>query len=179
MVSESLKGKVVCVVGLGYVGLPLAEAFSEHLPTIGLDIDQGKIDTLKISWSKIQATSDPHAIKNADMVLICVPTPVTKAKDPDLRPIQSAATMIGQNLKSGAIVVLESTVYPGVTEEIMVPILERESKLKCGSDFFVGYSPERINPNDDEHTLDKITKIVAGMDEKTGDQLSDLYSLVT
>ncbi|PWR71778.1 nucleotide sugar dehydrogenase [Methanospirillum stamsii] len=179
MVSESVNGKVVCVVGLGYVGLPLAEAFAEHIHTIGFDIDQRKIENLKNSGSKITATSDPQQIKNADVVLICVPTPVTKAKDPDLKPVVSAATVIGQNLKPGAIVVLESTVYPGVTEEIMVPVLEQESGMQCGKEFFVGYSPERINPNDDEHTIDKITKIVSGMDTRTTDTLCELYSLVT
>ncbi|MCK9631818.1 MAG: nucleotide sugar dehydrogenase [Methanoregula sp.] len=179
MVPEPVNGKTVCVVGLGYVGTPLAEAFAEHVPTIGFDIDQRKIDSLVTSGSKIRATTDPAAIKDADFVLICVPTPVTKAKDPDLGPVRSATTTVGRNLKRNAIVVLESTVYPGVTEEIVVPILEKESGLTCGKDFFVGYSPERINPNDDAHTLDKITKIVAGMDEKTTDRLVELYGNVT
>jgi UDPglucose 6-dehydrogenase/UDP-N-acetyl-D-galactosamine dehydrogenase len=179
MVPESIKGKTVCVVGLGYVGTPLAEAFAEHIPTIGFDIDQQKIDALKKSGSKIRVTTDPSVIKDADFVMICVPTPVTKAKDPDLTPVRSATKTIGKNLKPGAIVVLESTVYPGVTEEIVVPILEQESGLVCGKDFFVGYSPERINPNDDAHTLDKITKIVSGMDDKTTDALVNLYNLVT
>jgi UDPglucose 6-dehydrogenase/UDP-N-acetyl-D-galactosamine dehydrogenase len=111
--------------------------------------------------------------------MLCVPTPVTKAKDPDLGAVRSATTTVGRNLKRNAIVVLESTVYPGVTEEIVIPILERESGLKCGKDFFVGYSPERINPNDDAHTLNKVTKIVAGMDEKTTDKLVELYNHVT
>lgn len=179
MVPESLKNKIVCIVGLGYVGQPLAEAFTEHVQTIGFDIDQRKIDSLNQEGSKIKATSDPKSIQNADFIFICVPTPVTKAKDPDLKPVISAATLIGQNLKPGVIVVLESTVYPGVTEEIMIPVLEKESGKKCGIDFFVGYSPERINPNDDEHTIDKITKIVSGMDAKTTDALCELYSLVT
>jgi UDPglucose 6-dehydrogenase/UDP-N-acetyl-D-galactosamine dehydrogenase len=179
MVQKSVTGKTVCVVGLGYVGTPLAEAFAGHLPVIGFDIDHQKVDLLVASGSKIQATMDPAAIKNADFVMICVPTPVTRAKDPDLGPVRLATATVGRNLRPGAIVVLESTVYPGVTEEIVIPILERESGLTCGRDFFVGYSPERINPNDDEHTLDKITKIVAGMDEKTTDRLVDLYSLVT
>nr|WP_319540114.1 nucleotide sugar dehydrogenase [uncultured Methanospirillum sp.] len=179
MVSESIKDKLVCVAGLGYVGFPLAEAFAKHIRTIGFDIDQQKIESIKISQPGFDVTSDPQSIKNADFVLICVPTPVTKAKDPDLGAVRSAATTIGQNLKSGTIVVLESTVYPGVTEDIMIPILEKESGMKCGTDFFVGYSPERINPNDDEHTLEKITKIVSGMDENTTDILCDLYGLVT
>jgi UDP-N-acetyl-D-glucosamine/UDP-N-acetyl-D-galactosamine dehydrogenase len=179
MVPESVKGKTICVVGLGYVGTPLAEAFARCIPTIGFDIDRPKVDTLIASGSKIRATTDPSAIKNTDFVMICVPTPVTKAKDPDLEPVRSASTTVGRNLKKGAIVVLESTVYPGVTEEIVVPILERESGLVCGKDFFVGYSPERINPNDEAHTLDKITKIVSGMDSRTTDTLVDLYGLIT
>jgi UDP-N-acetyl-D-glucosamine/UDP-N-acetyl-D-galactosamine dehydrogenase len=179
MVPESVNKKTVCVVGLGYVGTPLAEAFAQHIPTIGFDIDQRKVDQLITSGSKIRATTDPAALKNADFIMICVPTPVTKAKDPDLGPVRSASATVGRNLKRGAIVVLESTVYPGVTEDIMVPILERESGFSCGKDFFVGYSPERINPNDEAHTLDKITKIVSGMDTKTTDRLVDLYSLIT
>ncbi|MCK9631786.1 MAG: nucleotide sugar dehydrogenase [Methanoregula sp.] len=179
MVSKPVNGKTVCVVGLGYVGTPLAEAFAGHVPTIGFDIDQRKVDALVASGSKIRAITDPAAIKEADFVLICVPTPVTKAKDPDLGPVKSATVTVGRNLKRNAIVVLESTVYPGVTEEIVIPILEKESGLTCGKDFFVGYSPERINPNDDAHTLDKITKIVAGMDEKTTDRLVELYGNVT
>ncbi len=109
--------------------------------------------------------------------MICVPTPVTKAKDPDLGPVTGAAKTVGQNLKEGAIVVLESTVYPGVTEEIPLPVLEQESGKRCGKDFFVGYSPERINPNDDEHTLERTTKIVSGMDEKTANTLYHAYNL--
>ena len=179
MVSAAVNKVTVCVVGLGYVGTPLAEAFARHVPTIGFDIDARKVDSLIASKSNIRATTDPVAIKEADFVMICVPTPVTKAKDPDLGPVRSATTTVGRNLKRNAIIVLESTVYPGVTEEIVIPILERESGMKCGKDFFVGYSPERINPNDDAHTLDKITKIVAGMDEKTTDRLVELYSHVT
>ena len=129
--------------------------------------------------NNIGATTDPATIREADVVIIAFPTPVTKAKDPDLEPVISAAEIIGKNLKKGAIVVLESTVYPGVTEEVMAPVLERESGMKCGRDFFIGYSPERINPGDDEHTLKNTTKIVAGMDAKTLDSLSELYGLVT
>jgi UDP-N-acetyl-D-glucosamine/UDP-N-acetyl-D-galactosamine dehydrogenase len=179
MVPSSVKGKTVCIVGLGYVGTPLAEAFSGHIPTIGFDINRHKTDPLIAAGSKIRATTDPSAIKNADFVLICVPTPVTKAKDPDLKPVRSASKTVGKNLKPGAIVVLESTVYPGVTEDVVVPILEKESGLACGKDFFVGYSPERINPNDEAHSLDKITKIVSGMNRETTDTLADLYGIVT
>lgn len=181
MVSEELKDKTVCVVGLGYVGLPLAEAFSKHLKTIGFEVNQKKVDEINGNNNNenLICTTDPASIKKADFILICVPTPVTKSKDPDLSYIRSAAEVVGKNLKKGAVVVLESTVYPGVTEEIMVPVLEEVSGLKCGIDFKVGYSPERINPGDEEHSLGKITKIVAGMDEETAKDLSSLYGLIT
>jgi len=127
----------------------------------------------------IEFTSDPQKIKEADFVLIAVPTPVTKSKEPDLSYVKSAAKTVGNNLKKGAIVVLESTVYPGVTEEIVKPILEEKSGMKCGADFKIGYSPERINPGDEAHTLEKITKVVAGMDDETTEILADLYGLIT
>ena len=176
-----MKNKIVCIVGLGYVGRPLTEAFSSHLKTIGFDIDEEKVKKLSKSNNEenIEFTTDPSKIKQADFVLICVPTPVTKSKEPDLRYVKSAAEIVGQHLKKGALVVLESTVYPGVTEEIIAPILERESGLKCGADFKIGYSPERINPGDEAHTLDKITKIAAGMDEETTKDLAELYGLIT
>ena len=180
MVSEDLKDKTVCVVGLGYVGLPLAEAFSQHLKTIGYDLDTKKIAQINAGPdNKVIATMDPAMIREADVIIIAVPTPVTKAKDPDISYIVSAAEIVGRNMKDGAIVVLESTVYPGLTEEIMVPTLERVSGKVCGKDFAVGYSPERINPGDADHALEKITKIVSGMDEKTTELLSALYGLVT
>ena len=175
--------KTVCIVGLGYVGLPLAEAFSSHLKTIAFDIDEAKVKRLSESNNEenIEFTAAPSMIKHADVVLICVPTPVTKSKEPDLRYVKSAAEIVGQQLKKGAVVILESTVYPGVTEEIIAPILdlENESGLKCGADFKIGYSPERINPGDEAHALDKITKIVAGMDEETTETLAELYGLIT
>ena len=175
-----MKNKTVCIVGLGYVGLPLAETFSNHLKTIGFDIDDDKIGDLNNNnKDNIEFTSDPQKIKEADFVLICVPTPVTKSKEPDLRYVKSAAEIVGKNLKKGAIVVLESTVYPGVTEEVIAPILEKESGLKCGADFKIGYSPERINPGDEAHTLEKITKIVAGIDDETTETLAELYGLIT
>jgi len=176
-----MKDKMVCVVGLGYVGLPLAKAFSKYLKTIGFDIDEEKTRELSDDNNKanIEFTTDPSKIKQADFALICVPTPVTKSKEPDLRYVKSAAEIVGKNLKKGAIVVLESTIYPGVTEEIIAPILESASGLKCGADFKIGYSPERINPGDEAHALDKITKIVAGMDEETTENLAELYSLIT
>lgn len=173
------KKTTVCVVGLGYVGFPLAEAFSQKVNTIGFDIDSHRINTIKQTGSKIQATTDPSEIKKADYVLVCVPTPVRKNKQPDLTPVTSAATTIGRNLKKGATVVLESTVYPGVTEGIFKSILEQESGLTCGTGFRIGYSPERINPGDNIHVLAKITKIVSGMNTQTLDDLADLYGKVT
>ncbi|HJH27256.1 MAG TPA: hypothetical protein C5S37_10950 [Methanophagales archaeon] len=178
-----MKDKTVCVVGLGYVGLPLAEAFSKHLRVIGFDIDEEKVKRLSESNNEenIEFTSAPSKIKQANFVLICVPTPVTKSKELDLRYVKSAAEIVGRNVKKGAIVVLESTVYPCVTEEVIAPILdlENESGMKCGIDFKIGYSPERINPGDEAHALDKITKIVAGMDEGTTAILAELYGLIT
>nr|WP_321352402.1 nucleotide sugar dehydrogenase [uncultured Methanoregula sp.] len=180
MASKKLLNKTVCVYGLGYVGLPLAEDFSNYIHTIGYRRDQKKVDELNAKpGNRIEATTDPKKIREADFVIIAVPTPVTKAKDPDMEPVISASTTVGKNLKKGAIVVMESTVYPGVTEDIMVPILERESGMKCGRDFKVGYSPERINPGDEEHILKNIYKIVSGMDKETLRDLSELYSLVT
>lgn len=180
MVQKTIMDKTVCVVGLGYVGLPLAEDFSHHLRTIGFRRDRKQVDALnRKRGNTIEATTDPTRIQEADFIIIAVPTPVTKGKDPDLEPVISASTTIGKHLKKGAIVVLESTVYPGVTEDLMAPILERESGMKCGRDFFVGYSPERINPGDKEHILKNITKIVSGMDKKTTDALCELYALIT
>ena len=176
-----MKDKTVCIVGLGYVGLPLANAFSKHLKVIAFDIDEEKVKRLSGSNTKdnIEFTSDTAQIRQADFVLICVPTPVTKSKEPDLKYVKSATEIVGKNLKKGAIVVLESTVYPGVMEEIVKPIMEEKSGLKYGADFKIGYSPERINPGDEAHTLDKITKIVAGMDDETTEILADLYGLIT
>jgi UDPglucose 6-dehydrogenase/UDP-N-acetyl-D-galactosamine dehydrogenase len=176
-----MKDKIVCVVGLGYVGLPLAKAFSKHLRVIGFDIDEEKIRKRNNDSSEenLKFTADSSEIKEADFILICVPTPVTKSKEPDLRYVKSAAEIVGKNLKRGAIVVLESTVYPGVTEEVAAPTLERESEMKSGVDFKIGYSPERINPGDEAHALDKITKIIAGMDEETTDILAEFYGLIT
>lgn len=180
MVCQKVTDKTVCVVGLGYVGYPLAEAFSSHLRTIGYDIDTGKLDRIRSTPNnRIEATDDPIRIGEADVVIIAVPTPVTRAKDPDLAPVRAAAETIGTHMKRGAIVVLESTVYPGVTEEVMRPILEERSGLVCGTDFAIGYSPERINPGDEEHVLPRIVKIVSGMDEPTTDILAELYGLVT
>jgi UDPglucose 6-dehydrogenase/UDP-N-acetyl-D-galactosamine dehydrogenase len=180
MVSKIIVNDVVvCVIGLGYVGMPLVEAFAKHVRVIGFDINEKKIKTLKEEYPSLELTTDPKHIKQADVVIIAVPTPVTKSKEPDLRMIISASELVGQNLKKGAIVVLESTVYPGVTEEIMVPLLEKESGLQIGKDFSVGYSPERINPGDSVHSVDKIIKVVSGIDKETTDVLCSLYGKIT
>jgi len=172
---------VVCVVGLGYVGLPLAKHFSKHLKTIGFDIDDSKVKKIDDGNdnSKLTLTSDPSKIKEADFVIVCVPTPVKKNKEPDLSFVLKASETVGENLREGSIIVYESTVYPGATEEECVPVLEEHSGMKYGEDFFVGYSPERINPGDDEHDINKITKIVSGMDKDVGEVLEKLYSFVT
>lgn len=180
MVSKTtLKKKTVCVVGLGYVGMPLVEAFSKHVPVIGFDINQTKVKKLKTEFPKLELTADSTKIKKADVVIIAVPTPVTKSKEPDLYPVISASEIVGRNLKKGSIVVLESTVYPGTTEEIVGTILQRESGYKIGKDIKLGYSPERVNPGDEEHSIDKIVKIVSGMDVETAKTLSALYGLIT
>jgi UDPglucose 6-dehydrogenase/UDP-N-acetyl-D-galactosamine dehydrogenase len=171
--------KTVCVVGLGYVGYPLAEAFSHKITTIGFDIDEQKVKAIQRTPTKILATTDPAHIKKADFVMICVPTLLTVDNEPDLSYVRSAAEIVGKQMKRGAIVILESTVYPGVTEEVLKPILEQESGYICGRDFKIGYSPERINPGDNEHVLSKTTKIIAGMDQETKKQLTALYGLIT
>lgn len=175
------RSAVICVVGVGYVGFPLAEAFSKHLKVIGYDTSEDKVQDLnhKNNNDNLMFTSNPSEIRKADFVLIAVPTPVTESKEPDLFCVKSAVETIGQNLKNGAVVVLESTVYPGVTEDIVMPVLENSSRMKCGEDFKIGYSPERINPGDNEHTVNTITKIVSGIDEETREALADLYNLIT
>jgi UDPglucose 6-dehydrogenase/UDP-N-acetyl-D-galactosamine dehydrogenase len=178
--NSKIKDKTVCIVGLGYVGLPLAESFSKYIKTIGFDVDLKKIEELKKNGNEdIIYSDDPSLIIEADFVIIAVPTPLTKSKQPDLNYVKSAIKTVGNNLKNNSIVVLESTVYPGVTEEIVKPILEKKSGMICGEDFKIGYSPERVNPGDEEHTIDKITKIVSGMDDQTTEVLSELYSLIT
>ena len=189
MEENKFKGKMV-VVGLGYVGLPLAISFAKQLDVIGFDCNVNKIETYKngidvtnevgneeVKNTTMKFTAEPEEIKNGDFVIIAVPTPIDNHNNPDLTPIIGASTFVGQNLKKGAIVVYESTVYPGVTEEICVPILEKESGLKCGQDFKIGYSPERINPGDKVHRFETITKIVSGMDEETLDIIAKVYSM--
>jgi UDP-N-acetyl-D-galactosamine dehydrogenase len=180
MVSKTtIKEKIVCVVGLGYVGMPLVEAFSKHVPIIGFDINETKVNKLRKQFPTLDLTTNPAKIKKADVVIIAVPTPVTKSKEPDLSPVISASEVIGRYLKKGGIVVLESTVFPGTTEEVVGPILERESGYRLGKDIKIGYSPERVNPGDDNHSIDKIVKVVSGMDAETTKTLAALYGLIT
>ena len=179
------------LVGLGYVGMPIAVAFAKKIDVIGFDLNaekirmyQNGIDPTKevgdeaIKNTKVQFTADESALKQAKFHIVAVPTPVNDDHTPDLSPVEGASTILGQNLTKGSVVVFESTVYPGVTEDVCVPILERESGLKCGVDFKIGYSPERINPGDKVHRLETITKIVSGMDEETLDCVAKVYELV-
>jgi len=181
----------ISVIGLGYVGLPVAVAFGKSHRVIGFDLNQARIEELKkghdrtlevedgeLAATDIMFTCDAADLKNADFHIVAVPTPINHANQPDLRPMHSASKTIGQQLKQGDIVVFESTVYPGATEEECVPILEAESGLVCGTDFTVGYSPERINPGDKEHTFTKITKVVSGQDAETLEIVADVYSSV-
>ncbi|WP_378955805.1 nucleotide sugar dehydrogenase [Pelosinus sp. sgz500959] len=181
----------LAVVGLGYVGLPIAVAFAEKVKTLGFDISQEKINVYKrgidstneIGDEKIQSTTlefttDPTRLKEANVIIVAVPTPINGDKTPDLAHVINASKMIGQNLSKGSIVVFESTVYPGVTEDICVPILEKESSLVCGKDFKIGYSPERINPGDKVNKLENIRKIVAGMDEETVEKIAVIYEQI-
>lgn len=173
-----LKSAVVCIVGLGYVGLPLAKAFSKSLKVIGFDTDDKKVNQLsQYDSATLTFTTDSKQIGEADFIIITVPTPVTKSKEPDLSCIIGAARIISQNMKKGSTVILESTVYPGVTEDVVKPILE-EAGLKCSQDFKLAYSPERLNPGDKKHTIDKIAKLVAGMDEETTEIVTELYRQV-
>ena len=179
------------LVGLGYVGMPIAVAFAEQIDVIGFDLNAAKIalyqsgiDPTKevgddvISKTTVDFTADPTRLREAKFHIVAVPTPVNDDHTPDLTPVEGASRILGQNLTPGSIVVFESTVYPGVTEDICVPILEKESGLKCGVDFKIGYSPERINPGDKVHRLETITKIVSGMDAQTLDIVAKVYELV-
>lgn len=190
--DELLKGNAkLSLVGLGYVGMPIAVAFARKIKVVGFDVNQAKIDLYRngvdptnevgdevIRDTKVEFTSDPSRLKEAKFHIVAVPTPVNSDHTPDLSPVEGASKIVGQNLTKGSIVVFESTVYPGVTEEICVPIMERESGLKCGEDFKVGYSPERINPGDKIHRLETIVKIVSGMDEETLEEVAKVYELV-
>ena len=179
------------LVGLGYVGLPIAVSFAKKIDVVGFDINKVKIETYKsgidptneigdegVKKSTVQFTSDETKLRECKFHIVAVPTPTNPDNTPDLRPVEGSSVIVGRNLTKGSIVVYESTVYPGVTEEICVPILERESGLKCGQDFKVAYSPERINPGDKVHRLENIVKIVSGMDAETLDTVAKVYELV-
>ena len=179
------------LVGLGYVGIPIAVSFAKKIDVIGFDLNEKKIELYKngidptkevgdeaIRNTTVEFTSDEAKLREAKFHIVAVPTPVNADHTPDLVPVESASRIVGRNLSKGSIVVYESTVYPGVTEDICVPILEKESGLVCGKDFKVGYSPERINPGDKVHRLETIVKIVSGMDEETLETVAKVYSLV-
>ena len=181
----------IALVGLGYVGMPIAVAFAKKVNVIGYDLNAAKIELYKngidptnevgnevIKNTSVEFTSDDNKLKEAKFYIVAVPTPVNDDHTPDLTPVEGASRILGRNLSKGSIVVFESTVYPGVTEEVCVPILEKESGLKCGVDFKIGYSPERINPGDKIHRLETIVKIVSGMDEETLDEVAKVYELV-
>jgi UDP-N-acetyl-D-galactosamine dehydrogenase len=185
---------VVAVVGLGYVGLPLAVEFGKKHRTIGFDLSETKVQayrrhfdpTGEVSTEELKAavllepTTDAAALRDADFIVVAVPTPVDDAHNPDFLPLVKSSTTVGGNLKPGSVVVYESTVYPGATEEVCIPILERESGLRWKKDFFVGYSPERINPGDREHTLTRIVKVVSGDTPETLERVAEMYgSIVT
>jgi len=187
-----MSNATIAVVGLGYVGLPLAVEFGKKYPTIGFDLSRDKIaaygrrvdPTGEVSSAELEAapslrfTTDPVNLREADIVIVAVPTPVDEAHQPDFGPLLGASASVGANLKPGAIVVFESTVYPGATEEICVPVIEKHSGKQWRRDFFVGYSPERINPGDKEHTLTRITKIVAGDTPETLERIAAIYGSV-
>jgi UDP-N-acetyl-D-galactosamine dehydrogenase len=187
-----IKSKTIAVLGLGYVGLPLVIAFGKKITTIGFDISSHKVDTCikgkdpskELSAEQMQSakfasyTKDPEKIAIADFILVAVSTPVYKTKIPDLSHLVEASIIVGRNMKKGAIIIFESTVYPGATEELCIPLLERESGFKWKKDFFVGYSPERINPGDKQHTLTKVIKIVSGDSPNTLERVAELYELI-
>ena len=181
----------ISLVGLGYVGMPIAVAFAKKVDVIGFDLNKKKIELYKsgidptnevgndaIKNTTVEFTADETKLREAKFHIVAVPTPVNDDHTPDLTPVEGASQIVGRNLTKGSIVVYESTVYPGVTEDVCVPILEKESGLKCGVDFKVGYSPERINPGDKVHRLETIVKIVSGMDEESLEEIAKVYELV-
>lgn len=181
----------LALVGLGYVGMPIAVAFAKKLDVIGFDYNAAKIEKYRsgidptnevgdeaVKETTVEFTADPKRLSEAKFIIVAVPTPVNPDHSPDLSPLEGASRFVGQNLTKGSVVVFESTVYPGVTEETCRPIIEKESGLKCGTDWKIGYSPERINPGDKVHRLNTIRKIVSGMDEETLDTVAKVYSLV-
>ncbi len=192
LAETALELPTVAVVGLGYVGLPVAVEFGKRRRTIGYDLAAKKVQRLKEfhdatgevsgddlrAAAKLEVTDDPARIRDADFVIIAVPTPVNAARQPDFSPLEGASRIVGKHLKAGATVIYESTVYPGTTEEVCVPILERCSGMRWKQDFHVGYSPERINPGDKEHSFSKIMKVVSGDDAATLEKVADLYASV-
>ena len=185
------KKQKLSLIGLGYVGMPIAVAFAKKIDVIGFDLNEKKIELYKngidptkevgndvIKNTKVQFTADETKLREAKFHIVAVPTPVNDDHTPDLSPVEGASTILGRNLTKGSVVVFESTVYPGVTEDVCVPILEKESGLKCGTDFKIAYSPERINPGDKVHRLETIRKIVSGMDAETLDVVAKVYELV-
>ena len=191
MAQKKISARKIAVVGLGYVGLPIAVAFGKQQRVIGFDINKAKIAELQkgldrtgeVSSADLKATDvhytyQPGDLKAADFIIVAVPTPINEALQPDLTALRRSSELIGANLSPGSIVVFESTVYPGATEEVCRPILEQASGMKCGVDFKLGYSPERINPGDKEHTLEKITKVVSAQDEASLDIIANTYGLV-
>ena len=182
--------KKLALVGLGYVGMPIAVEFAKHIKVIGFDINEKRVEEYKngidatneigeaIKNTAVEFTADPKRLREACFIIVAVPTPVKDDKTPDLSPIEGASQIVGENLSEGAIVVFESTVYPGVTEEVCIPIIEKASGLKCGRDWKIGYSPERINPGDRVHTLTSIQKVVSGMDEESAVQIKKVYDII-
>ena len=180
----------LALVGLGYVGMPIAVEFAKHVNVIGFDINERRVNEYKngidstnevgeaIKTTTVDFTADPTRLKEARFIIVAVPTPVNTDTTPDLRPIEGASKTVGQNITPGTIVVFESTVYPGVTEDICIPIIEKESGLKCGIDWKIGYSPERINPGDYLHRLPTIVKVVSGMDEESAREIKKVYDIV-
>ena len=190
--QELLDGKTkLSLVGLGYVGMPIAVEFAKHVSVVGFDINEAKVEQYRagvdptnevgdeaVAATSVEFTSDPARLEEARFHIVAVPTPVNQDKTPDLTPVEGASRTLGRHLRPGSIVVYESTVYPGVTEDVCVPILEEESGLRCGVDFKVGYSPERINPGDRVHTLTTIRKIVSGMDAESLEEIRSVYDIV-
>nr|WP_297863843.1 nucleotide sugar dehydrogenase [uncultured Acetatifactor sp.] len=180
----------LALVGLGYVGMPIAVEFAKHIKVIGFDINEKRVKEYAsgidatnevgkaIKDTTVDFTSDPDRLKEAKFIIVAVPTPVNDDTTPDLKPVEGASRTVGRNLAPGTIVVFESTVYPGVTEDICVPIIEKESGLKCGVDWKIGYSPERINPGDYIHRLPNIVKVVSGMDEEAAGEIKKVYDIV-
>ncbi|MEK7762055.1 MAG: nucleotide sugar dehydrogenase, partial [Nitrospirota bacterium] len=188
---ENEQARSIAVVGLGYVGLPIAVAFGKQGPVVGFDINKakiaelrrgvdrtGEVSTADLKASQVQYTWEPAELKAADFIIVAVPTPINEALQPDFTALQKSSELIGSNLAPGTIVVYESTVYPGATEEVCLPILEKMSGMKAGVDFKIGYSPERINPGDKEHTLERIIKVVSAQDAESLEIVAKTYETV-